>query len=196
MSHIGKRTRIDFSKHELMMQEQTFSGLVLYMLYIPGRGRFHEFIILSGLGVTSVTGDFGNWIFNREIGFGSEDGICDSYWSDKLKHNSIQDPYELDPEVTIKEIDRLLEEKTKPENSDEEDEDDRLDEEEIEYLEELRECVYDEIEFNHKAYRDSVGRFREDYDSIPREQKLDSSLLAVFDAFDEINNRISATKKN
>lgn len=60
--------------------------------------------------------------------------------------------------------------------------------EELEYLDSLLD-TYDEIEYTHKAYRENVGRF-EDYDYIPFVKKEFIHLTMVFDAFDEMCDRI------
>jgi hypothetical protein len=60
-----------------------------------------------------------------------------------------------------------------------------LTDEEFEYLEELKNNVYDEIEYNYHAYRNQVGRF-EDYENIPFVKSTHRWLLYVYDAFDEM----------
>jgi len=133
-----------------------------------------------------VTGDYGNWIFCRPFIPSSDGFVSDCYWLEKLKISSSQELSKYDPEETEKSIQKLL---------DSELEEYGYEGEELENLKsELSHLLYyvdDEIEYNYNAYRDSSL----DYEQIPYETKLNYWLLIIFDAFDEICNRIKNEKQ-
>jgi hypothetical protein len=175
---IGKRTKLDFKNHKLKTVKFEFG--VIYELAVPDK-FCHSCKFINMFGKMFVTGDFGNYVFCREFHPDpeSQEGVSESYWLEKLKMHSIQDPYEFDAEETIKEIDLLL-----TEGVDGNDED--WTEEEKDYLENCRDAAEnDPVFYDSVAYRGNVGYFS-DYDRLPRVMKLKSDVACVFDAFDEI----------
>lgn len=174
---LGKRTQLDFSKHEVLVTET--EGLLIHHLKIPGTGMDNIKFINTG-GIMAVTGDYGNWIFCREFHpSGSADsGVNVPYWLEKLKNSSCQDPYKYDAEGTANEIREIL-------NNPEEE----LTDEEKEYLEQGLHEVDDELDYTYHAYRNTVGRY-EDLEYVPFVKKLNVWLPYIFDAFDEICRRL------
>jgi hypothetical protein len=133
----------------------------------------------------SVFGDFGNWIFCRQF-VPSENGyVSVGYWNEKLKIRSSQEHAKYDSEETSKEINELI-------NT-------GLEEyghfgSELEKLKdwytELLEHVDDEIEYLYHAYRSYDCP--DDLENIPYAKKGSVQLLIIFDAFNEICNRIES----
>jgi hypothetical protein len=176
----GKRTGIDFSKHELHITEQ--DNLLIHHLKKPD--TFWDNIkFINTNGVMVVTGDYGNWIFCREFHPSPENGVSDCYWCEKLKNSSTQECYEFDEDSTKETIDELLKE-------------DDLSEEEIEYLEGCLDALCNgEFDYTYFAYRENIGRF-EDGESVPCDKKIKSWLLTIFDGFDEICRRLAEKENN
>ncbi len=172
----GKRTGIEFENHEV--KHTSYEGVSILHLKKPNTLCDAIKYINAG-GILAVTGDYGNWIFCREFHPTGKEYVSDSYWEEKLRIASTQDPYEFDEEGTIAEIDRLLKE--------EED----LDEAEIEYLNECKSAAGDtKIQYELFAYNNGVGRFQ-DYEYVPSAQKITKYWLkAVFDGFEEICRRM------
>lgn len=130
----------------------------------------------------SVYGDFGNWIFCRPF-VPSKDGyVSVMYWNEKLHISSKQDHARYDSKETEKELKLLIEEIHK--NKD----DYTKPEEEIEFYTKLIECVDDELEYTYNAFRNYPSWI--DPECIPFEKKGSYQLLIVFDAFNEICNRL------
>ncbi len=101
-------TNIDFSKHLLSvasMNSEEFECKI-YHLYIPNINYDYIDVIVSE-GITAVTGDFGNWIFNMEIHFEEFMGFEVDYLLYQLKTSSSQNPYEVDIGATEKEIEKF-----------------------------------------------------------------------------------------
>lgn len=133
----------------------------------------------------SVFGDFGNWIFCRPFLPSKEGYVSPMYWNEKLKLNSSQDHSRYDSEKTKKELLRLInidlevdfgyrgDDLTKAQ----------------EWLSELLACVEDELEYKYQAFR-GENPTNIDYEDIPFCKEGSSQLLAVFDAFNEICNKI------
>lgn len=166
------RMDIDWSKHELTIKKDQYS--TIYILKIPGSSMYSCYFI-NCMGVLSVTGDLGNWIFCREFHPGPKEGVSDGYWKEKLKISSCQEPSRYDPERTEKEIREMLEE-------------DDLTEEHREFLNECLERVDDELEYTYFAFREYPNDW--DLEYTPFVKTASSQLLAVYDAFDEICRRM------
>lgn len=171
----GKRTGIDFSKHELFATQQ--DGLLVHHLKKPDT-NCDNVKFINTHGIMAVTGDYGNWIFCREFHPSATGAVSDGYWKEKLTNSSSQEPNEFDEEGTVAEVESLLEE--------EED----LTDEELEYLNEcVSESASGELDYTYHAHRNNVGRFS-DHEYVPLVMKTKHWLLVVFDAFDEICRRI------
>ena len=180
----GKRTSTDFSNHELLVsKERPFSE---YTLKKPDTtNQCVRFICCYG--VTLVTGDFGEWVFNREFHPSAEErsSVSDGYWLGKMYGESGASGVEFDGEQTIAEIDGILNIKWQEDNLGR-----WLSGEEIEYLEACKEAAQDhEFVYDSVAHRENVGYFG-DHESVPKVKKIKFWLLVVFDAFDEICRRM------
>jgi hypothetical protein len=176
----GKRTGIDFSKHSLIISESKNPQVSIAELKVKG-SRINSFVFVNTMGIMSVTGDYGNYIFCREFHPHDDGGVSDSYWIEKMVISSIQKPGEFCSESTQQEIEELLSRK----------EEQGLSEEDVEYLEDLLTHVDDEIEYAYNAYRQkpSKGVFS-DNEYIPFCKKIHVQIPYVFDAFDEICRRL------
>jgi len=165
---IGKRSKIDFSNHEVILNQDT-SGLVV-TVKIPNTSM-NSVVFINSNGIMAVTGDFGNWIFCREFHplQGEKSKVSDSYWLEKLKIASVQEPSKYDSEATRESLEKLIADK---EHS----------KEVRNFYKELLDYVEDEIEYTYEAYRSY--KCPVDFDDIPFEKKLNNWLLAIFDAYD------------
>ena len=173
----GKRTSIDFSKHELTTKET--NEVLVHWLKKPNTicGNV-KFINVKG-DVLVVVGDYGNWVFCREFHPSKDGCVSDSYWVEKLKISSTQNPYTFDPEKAKSEIDNLLKEPWSHE--------------EIEFLNSLRQASdLTEGEFVEACYNYPSGF---DTEMMPTGKVYNHSLLVVFDAFEEICKRLSEVSK-
>ena len=180
----GKRTGIDFSKHEVHVTN--IDGLLVH--YIKKPGTINDSIkYINTNGILAVTGDYGNWIFCREFHPNAKaGGVSDGYWEEKLCIASTQEPKEFDPESTEKELKRLLSKGLK----------------EYGYTGEMlkkmqaycRECLQ-YVGDDHWAYKKvAYDECPSDYDAVVYKQKTKYWLLAVFDGFDEICRRMKDTE--
>lgn len=169
-----KRTDVDFGKHVLTTKKN--GDVAIYSLVVPG-SRMESVIFINAEGILAVTGDYGNWIFCREFHPGPEESVCDHYWTQKLKIASCQDPYQFDSDVARQEIEELLK------NQDYE-----FSDEEKEWLEELSvEANQGEYSYIAKAM-DRPSSFESEM--VPKGKTLNVWLKIIFDAFDEICNRV------
>jgi hypothetical protein len=177
------RTGINFKEHNLSITKTpSFSK---YDLKSPKSDFIYRVIFINIDGVMIVKGDFGNWIFCREFHPSKKEGVSDSYWVEKLKISSTQDPYNFDSEGTEKSIKEMLYEGGLEDYGYEGEELERM---KI-YLEECLSCVTDsEWEYTYFAYYDKPDFL--DAERVILCKSLDPSLLAVFDAFDEICSRM------
>lgn len=170
----GKRSGIDFINHEIQVVKK--NNLNIWHLKKPDT-YWESIKFINVDGIMSVTGDYGNWIFCREFHPSSDGGVSDSYWKEKLKNASTQEPNEFDVEGTIEDIKTLLAEED-------------LDEEEIEYLNECIDKAQEgQFDYEYFAHRENCGMFS-DHEYVPHRMKTKPWLNAVFDGFDEICRRI------
>ncbi len=183
-SRKGKRTGVEFGAHDVTILHP-LEHIVSYLLAVNnmyiGSIRF-----TNAFGVMTVTGDWGNWVFCREFYPNDKDsGVCDTYWLEKLKTGSYQDPYEFDEEETRKEIKSWLDG-----THEYFDEENPLTSGEHEYL---HDCLYalngSELQYTHVAHFENVGRFK-DHDRVPLVKKPKYWLLVIFDAFDCMVERL------
>ena len=168
------RTDMDWSGHELIITDT--EGLLTHYLKKPGT-LMDAVMFINTNGVLVVTGDYSNWMFDREFHPSKGGFVQDTYWAEKLKQSSTQVPYEFDPEGTADTIIELLQGED-------------ITESEREYLEECL-SLSDSSKFDYEriAYRENVGRYQ-DYERIPYEDRIVRHLLVVFDAFEEICKRL------
>lgn len=170
-----KRTKLDFSKHELSVTQT--DGILIHDLKVPG-SQVNRVKFINAGGVLAITGDYGNWILCREF-HPSDDGyVSDSYWCEKIRIASTQNPYEYDEEATKKEIEERLE-------------DEDVTEEEKSYYEDLLEYYVHESETCYKMNAHSTLPSDMDHENVPYVQKLNPWLECIFDAFEEICERLS-----
>lgn len=135
-------------------------------------------------GIMAVTGDFGNWIFCREFHPDARTNVSDGYWIEKLKTGSSQQPREFDSESTRETLERGINGGLVEYGF----EGDHLNKA-ISYYEECLDKVdYSEFEYCYVAYNNMPGFF--DAEMVPFDKKTVFWLLAVFDGFDEICERL------
>ena len=175
----GKRTGIEFKDHEVIITQQ--EGLLVHFLKKPN-SYFDCIKYINTNGILAITGDYGNWIFCREFHPSAKgDDVSDSYWNEKLRMASTQEPKEFDPDGTRERIKELL----RNEESDEE-----LTEEEKEYLEGCLDNIDSSgWEYEYYAHTNNCGRFR-DHDYVPLQKRNNYWLDAVYDGFEEICRRM------
>lgn len=174
----GKRTGLDFSKHELLITES--EGLLVHHLKKPNT-QYDNIRYINTNGIMAVTGDYGNYIFCREFHPSAKGFVSDGYWHEKLRIGSYQKISEFDSEGTLSEIERLIKEK----------EDYGFSEKDIEFLEELKTHVDDEIEYTYEAYR---GNSHIDVETIPFVKKPTVQWNYILDGFDEICRRMKESE--
>ncbi len=179
----GKRTDIDFSKHELTITKQ--DGLLIHHLAKPNRYQGNiKFINTNG--VLVVTGDYSNWMFCREFHPSSEGAVSGGYWLEKLKMHSCQEPSKYDSEATREAINEQLNGGL-VEYGYEGEELDKMNE----YFEECLSHVEDEWAYLYHARQ--YPSFA-DAEQIIFRKGINIQLRCVFDAFDEICRRIKESE--
>ena len=182
-----KRTNFDFSKHELKIEESDLA--TIHYLFLPERGDYQKIVFAnintgtsslssSGRGILAVTGDYGNYIFNRRFFPSAEgEGISDGYWEEKL---SVKPVY--DSKQTKKNIENFREEHKE-----------ELSDEDIDFLDELYGETDNQLDAEYCAYRRN-----ENSDFLDPEILMGYSygecLPIVFDAFEEICRRLKEFK--
>lgn len=177
------RSGLDFSHHDLTIVKTP--SFFKYDLKSPTSEYIYRVTFINIDGVMIVKGDFGNWIFCREFYPSKKAGVSSDYWAEKLKTSSKQDPYVFDSEETKLKIKEMLYEKGLEEYGYE---GDRL-VEMREYLElclEYVDCT--EGEYVYFAYYQKPNFL--DSENVIFCKSLDTSLLCVMDAFDEICSRM------
>ncbi len=180
-----KRTDVDFSKHEHRVEVFKCGKNEIRVDHFQVEDSRMRYIKLINTDDTlTVTGDYGNWVFCRPFVPSSDGGVSDCYWLEKLRTASVQVVSEFCSVETEKEIQELI-------NSGLEDygyKDTELDVLK-EWFKDLLEYVDDEIEYTYYAYRYNKPAIL-DYEMIPFCKKINTWLLIIFDAFDEMCNRL------
>lgn len=186
-----KRTDWDFSNHthtvEIFKSENGKEIRVDH--FREGNKRCGYIKFLNDEEGLSVFGDFGNWIFCRPFHPSADGFVSDAYWNEKLKIASSQEHAKFDSDETAKEIEELI-------NGGLEDwgyDGDRLDEAK-EWLSDLLEYVDDELDYTYHAYR-GYNPTELDYEDIPFCREGSIQLKIIFDAFDEMCNRMKNNKR-
>ena len=176
---MGKRSNIDFSKHELKITE--LDGVLIHEFKRPDT-RNCMLTFINARGVMTVTGDFGNWVFCREFHPSADgDGVSGGYWDEKLEIASAQKSHRFDSKETEKRINEFKE--TFEESYGRE-----MSEEESDWVEQLENNVEDEYEYIYIAYREIPEDF--DYESVPFGEKRHVWLNAVYDGFDAMCEKL------
>lgn len=176
---IGTRTKIDFSNHELSVIDH--GDTKIYHLKKPDTSCDNIKYIASG-GILAITGDYGNWIFDKEFRPDINDKVSDQYWCDKLKMSSCQEPYMFDSEATIKEIKKAIKE-YKAEYGKEVD---------LDVIEYYQQCIekanYHELDYTAFAYREYPSNVS--IEDVIMLKDIKYWLKAVFDGFDVMHDRL------
>jgi hypothetical protein len=175
----GKRTGIDFSKHEVIVKQN--DECLIHHLKIPTI-NCHNIKYINCSGILAVTGDFGNWIFCREFHPSKDGYVSNGYWHEKLKILSTQEAMDFDGEATKKALQDKLDEYKQDKGED-------ANEDVIEYYEEcINKCDEHELDYTYYAHREQPNGF--DYEDVILIKDYKFWLKAVFDGFDEICRRM------
>lgn len=182
-----KRVDVDFSKHEhfreIFISEK---GEEIIVDHFKKADTYHGYIKFTNTNdALLVTGDYGNWVFNRPFVPDEKNFVLDSYWFEKLRTSSIQVFEHLDWNSIENEIKHLIKKGLKEYGYSGE----KLKKAKIWFKELLENCE-DKLDYEHKAYRDYDMPSFIDYEMIPYYKEIPIWLLIVFDAFDEICFRI------
>ena len=170
-----KRSKKQFIECEVTVKKYGEDDVIIHRIGKPGK-RCEEVVFINAEGVLTVTGDYGNWVFCREFHPTADGYVSDSYWIEKLKIASSQQPGSYDADETRKEIEQRLN-------------DGDLYDEDKEYLESLLGYV-DDGEAGYLAYaHENLPKYR-DHEFVPYRKKLDYWLEVIFDAFEEICRRL------
>ena len=196
MNNLGKRTGVDWSKHELAIDEYRSGkfGFLIHILKVPD-SRFGMVVFTNIFSEFDnqllVTGDYSDWIFCRAFTPSPNESVDDNYWLEKLSISNYNIQYKhYDSELTVaslkKEMKRVIE-----------DEEFYYGEKEkTEYLDYLKDCIIeadDEISYTYQAYRNMPVWL--DNGSVIMEYSMDIHLKVVFDAFEEICRRLKEQEK-
>ena len=181
-----KRTKIDFSKHEHRIEIFKNGDKEIRVDHFQvGTSNMNYIQFINTDRILTVTGDFGNWVFCRPFIPRGGGIVSDSYWLEKLKILSTQEPGKYDSKETKKEIQDLIDHEL-------EDYDYEGDE-----LKELKEW-YSELSTHTEEEYDYIYHAHYHYDipsnigheNIPFCKELNIWLNIIFDAFDEICERL------
>ncbi len=180
-----KRTDVDFSKH--VVKESHFKCDItghtsdIWEIRLP-HTMWHRVIFINSCGVLTVDGDYGRYSFCREFHPSKENFVSDGYWSEKLRlgNDLVWDNY--DAEETEKELRELINT-----GLEEYGYEGRKLEKLQEQLTDLLDYVDDKIAYLYHAYRYTDI---EDCEMIPFVKEHNTRLDIIFDAFDEICNRM------
>lgn len=173
---IKKRTQIDFSKHQLEINQKG-KDTVVYKFRKPGTA-LHGITFINSNGIMAVTGDFGNWIFCREfkLSIKRSSTVSDSYWSQKLKISSTQNPEVFDPVATDKELNKLSGEYSTLSYDQQE--------ELYEYIDLLKGNLNSQFHYESEAFSEKPSFLY--YEQIPECYKQHPWLSMVYDAYDQM----------
>jgi len=178
-----KRTNINFNKHELITKYS--DDFKMYKLKIPN-SSYEHISFVNTQGVCLVIGDFGNFVFCREYHPIVEGYVSDEYWCEKYRISTGHKTHEWDYEATRQAlqsgIDGELEEYGYIEN--------QLTEMKS-YYRTLLQCTdLSEQEYLDYAYQKYIPNFIT-LEDVPFCEKIKYRFLIVFDAFEEICNRLT-----
>lgn len=182
----NKRTDIDFSEHEHRIEIfKNENGKEIRIDHFQvGNSRINYIQFINTDEIMSVTGDFGNWIFCRPFVPSSEGFVSDHYWYEKLSISSTQKYKSFDSDLTVEAL---------------EDEMNRMDEDfDVDYVERkeeyrayLERCISEsDYEWGYVAYAYQEHPSWMDSEDVIFCEKTNVRLEIIFDAFDEICNRL------
>ena len=94
---------MDFSKHLYSFEEfstKQFGKGRVDRLYVND-SDFNSVLFVNFKGILTVSGDFGNWVFDREFIPSEKNQYCIPYMNEKLRKSSEQSAGEFDSEATV-----------------------------------------------------------------------------------------------
>lgn len=173
MENVKRYTTIDWSKHILtVLQSDT---TVIYTFADP-ETVIYKVVWIVGNGITAVTGDFGNWIFGAEF-YPNIKQANVSYMNGYLRHNSTQ-------EISVWDDDEILESIEDFVNNFESSYGREMDEDELDWIESLKNSSHDEIDYMFTAYRETPNNI--ETEDVPFSKKLNPYLNSIYDAFNQM----------
>ncbi|MCP4372995.1 MAG: hypothetical protein GY797_33545 [Deltaproteobacteria bacterium] len=177
-----KRSDCDFSKHVLITEINP--RFRIHWLKLPDTTNFNvKFTNIDE--VLLVTGDFGRWTFCREFWpSASSEGISDGYWCDKLQTWSTQNAMVWDYDTAIEELEELKKEYTIADGYD-----DRI----HEWIDNCIIAIGDKYDFV-PAIRNLHYASDIEYEDLPNGEIIEPTLAIIFDAFEEICERIKKSE--
>lgn len=182
LSELRKRkTTWDFTKYKLDVVET--DNCTIHTIHDNG-ASCGKVIFINTSGIMAVTGDFYNWIFCREFMPSKEGYVSEHYWCEKLQIASGQSGYVYDSSETEKELNHMISEGCASYGYEGEDLQLMKD-----YYTDCLRYTDNEEEYNVFAH-DNLPNFT-DYESIINISIVRNQLLIIFDAFNEICNRLS-----
>jgi hypothetical protein len=95
----GKRTGIEFEKHELIITKSNDAEIIIHQLKKPDT-VCQSIKFINAFGILIVLGDFGHWMFNRGFLPGAKEYVSDIYWIEKCE----MEGREYDAEATTNEL--------------------------------------------------------------------------------------------
>lgn len=140
----------------------------------------YQTVWIVGKGVTTVTGDLGNWVFCKEFHPCKNQVVSRGYLDEKLEIYSVQESKVFDTEATLKAIQQF--------KDDFEDNYGEMNEEDEEWIEQLDNHVFDKIEYEEVAFRQKPGYI--DYEDVPYGRIRQPRLELVYDAFEEMCKQV------
>lgn len=184
-----KRTSVNFDKHEHRVEIFKCKEKEIRVDHFQiGDSRMKYIKFVNTEDTLTVSGDYGNWVFCRPFVPSADGYVSDCYWFEKLRMLSEQKFDILDFDLIQQEIKELIDSGIKERFR----EDNEKTENAIAWFKELLDIAEseDHIEYTWKAYRDySMPDFIE-YEMIPFTKKIPTWIKIIFDAFDEICNRL------
>ncbi len=185
-----KRTNTDFSKHKHRVEIYRCDNKEVRIDHFQvGDSRQDYIQFINTDSILSITGDYGNWIFCRPFIPSANGKVDDSYWIEKLKIASEQKLDDIDLDATEKEIQELIDGGLAEWGL----EGERL-EQAKEWYSELLDYCDDKYSFISFAYRGYEKPHFIDYEDIPCVYEIPIWLKIIFDAFDEICDRMKNNK--
>lgn len=175
-----KFSTFDYAKEGFQVTTEIYGDGKVRIDRVHKPGTYYMAVtFINTKGVMAVTGDLGNYIFEREFHPAASNWVSCGYWLEKLSdYYSGQKGVEYDPEATRLLIKSMLD------GTDDGVREQPLTEEEREYLEErLNDASGDDWAYEVEAHLNTVGRFNEDAELVPLCRKLKYRLGCIFDAF-------------
>lgn len=180
------RTNFDFNKHVHRIEIfKSDNGEIRVDHFQVGNSLGEYIKFLNTSNNLLVTGDYGNWVFRRTFIPSANGYVSDGYWIEKLGIDNCNVAKRYDSDATREEIQGLL--------------DGGLEaygysgvelSEAKEWYTGLLDHVDDEIDYTYNAYRGYDMPSFIDYENIPFCKTVNVRLNIIFDAFDEICERL------